>query len=74
MTIDERLDALMSKLPFTNNGTDYRIRSELKSALLEVACDQREACGEALLNLDDSANFKVDRDRARQAVLAAEIK
>ncbi len=70
MTIDEHLNAIMSKLPFTNNGTDYRIRGELKTALLEIAREQRHACERAIEDLEISGH---DVNKAYQAVRNATL-
>lgn len=66
---------LMSSLPLRMLDRDEgEIRSRIRSALLEVAREQREACAGAVLNLTTDAHFRIDRSQAKETVLAAEIK
>lgn len=71
MTIDERIEAMADAA----HCWDKQFRAYVRLVLLEVARDQRHACAEAVLDeVHADGNFKIDRDRARQAVMNTEIK
>ena len=69
-TIDERVAALMSQLPYANKteGGVVGFRAALQNALLQVARDQRHTCAEALLAIDRNA---WSLDAAHNAVMNA---
>jgi hypothetical protein len=78
MTIDERLKVLMNTLDPDMPYRDFK--AAIRSALLEVARDQRHACAEAVngceqwLNALEYSGTAINLNEAHQAVMNAEIK
>lgn len=82
MTIDERVEDLIAKLPcavMTSATAPSNFRKRLQLALLEVARDQRAACAEAVLavsNVGSTGNIytAIEAGAAHAAVMNANLK
>lgn len=76
MDIEERLNDLMSRLPYLHKtiGGVKGFRERLRLALNEVARDQRHACADAIMDVERCHGEHCDcKDRSHQAVMNATL-
>ena len=78
MTIDERVSDLIATFVEAakgNSATRAAFAHSMRDALLDVAREQRLACLQAAMALDNKPDFGYrDADEVRTAILNAEVK
>ena len=76
MTIDEQVDGLIPKvMRIVGMSGGVGLSELLRTALLEVARDQRNVCGESVFAVKGDTNnpWMIDKDRAYSAVMNATL-